>query len=84
MKGLIKEGSRPYAYQRAVPKQFRERFSGKAKYFLNLDTQDHDEAIRRAQVAERDFEALCGADVSPVFNLDAIAGMILNEGVQPG
>ena len=84
MKGQIKECPRPYAYQRAVPKQFRLLFDGKAKFFLNLDTQDHDEAIRRALVAERDFNARCGEDVSPLFNINAVAGLILNDVVNRG
>ena len=74
MKGLIKEGTRRMLS--AVGRSgTRKHFGGKKKYAVTLDTQDHDEAVRRALVAARDFEARCGISDGPMFNLAAIAGL---------
>lgn len=78
MKGLIKEGSRPYSWQKSIPERFRDRFDGKKKFSLSLDTYDFDEAVRRGSVALREFEARCGLDAGPLVNLPAVAGLIFD------
>lgn len=79
MKGLIKEGTRPYAFQRGIPHRFRDRFEGKAKFYKSLDTHDYDEAVRRGSVVARDFENRCGFIDGPVFNVPVIAGKIFDQ-----
>ena len=79
MKGLVKEGRRPYAYQKAIPERFRHLFGGSKKFSVSLDTHEHDEAVRRATVAARDFDHRCGMVEAPPVNLPAIAGVLFEK-----
>lgn len=80
MRGIVREGTRSFSYQRAIPVRFRKHFDGKKKFIVSLDTRDEEEASRRAAVVKRDFDARCGvaSDGDPPINIAAIAGLIFD------
>jgi len=79
MKGLFKQGSR-YYWQRAIPVRFRDRFDGKKKYVVALQTDDYDEAVKRAILAQREFEEKCGSTAKPLqVDLTAIAALVFDD-----
>jgi site-specific recombinase XerD len=80
MKGLTKEGSRPYAWQRAIPQRFRDLFNGNKKHVVSLKTHDLDEARKRALLAQREFEEKCGFSSKPIqVELASIAGLVFDD-----
>src|SRR5216683_5736814 len=80
MKGLTKEGTRPYAWQRAIPVRFRDLFDGKKKFVVSLKTHDHDEAVKRALLALREFEEKCGSVSGPIqVDLASVAALVFDD-----
>ncbi|MDI1266148.1 MAG: hypothetical protein PS018_23135, partial [bacterium] len=80
LKGLRKEGTRPWAWEKAIPARFRDLFGGMQKHYVSLKTHDYDEAVRRGILAKREFEEKCGTGSSPIqVDIATVAGIVFED-----